>query len=493
MFLVLTSSLFYHNDGIRVFDIFKPISEKTSNDEEMCSVINPDDFLNESFFLDSNVRIKTESESSGSGNDPVSPMSHSPSQLTPPISPQPPYLSLILPISNENSSTCTVKKIQPILPAVKGNSGSSDSDSTSKSTVMDKNLIKQARIIRNRESALKSRHRKKEYLQSLEVEVCELRKEVKNLKEENGMLKQKLVEFTYQRASSTFSKISTTKNATFMLAMLLMVGFNLIPLSNYLSNSLVRDIERPSVSITSRHLLFVVNETDSMEKTSNESDNSYIPLKYLNQTDRVRKANIENVLNWIPQPSELLNVTRKVNFESNLKKFEDPLQYKLSQLYEKSRANNLNPKKQFRKRPQKPTPPPADENLYNPELFKFQEFFDEIQRKEDTFYVLSRSFDNLLLPAELETFSQIPLKMNLIMPRNDTLTAQKNKIMMMQIETIVLNTSIIEVKSIPSELVKETSNSTTTCNHQKNITRNENLPKARKLVPYFRLDLNSRK
>lgn len=485
--------------------------ENIEIDEELNSVINPDEFLNTDFFKTENetyttsaaIRTKTSSESSGCYSQ----------QLTPPISPQPIVIEAIklIPVTQIHNNAATIKhfgnnerKMKPILPA-KSQSHSSDSDSNSNNQMvnLDKAQIKQARIIRNRESALQSRRRKKEYLQNLEVEVGDLRKEVKKLKEENHYLKGKLLvysSFTCRCATSISSKISSTKNASLMFALLLMIGFNIfnfIPSITLKNNAVIKDVRKPS-SITSRHLLFVENNSTINDSGSSENvENEFIPL-YFNQTDRIRKANIENVLNWIPQP-ELFNVTNnnfndKINYDS----FEDPLQNKLTQMYEKSRVNQakkpLKKKREKRKR--------DDENLYNPDFFKFYEFFDEIKRKEDVFYVLSFRSDHLLLPA-IENFSQM-IKMNLIMPQspNKTLSPASDKIMMMQIETIVLNTSIIEVaeKSIPSELVKANSNSTVMCNQQKmnnssipvnfgNATKSIT-PKRRKFLPYFQFDLD---
>lgn len=56
----------------------------------------------------------------------------------------------------------------------------------------------------------------------------------------------------------------------------------------------------------------------------------------------------------------------------------------------------------------------------NLNIIKLNEFFDEIDRKDDTFYVFSFRADHLLLPPPSDNaynFSQI--KMNLIMPRNN--------------------------------------------------------------------------
>lgn len=81
---------------------------------------------------------------------------------------------------------------------------------------------------------------------------------------------------------------------------------------------------------------------------------------------------------------------------------------------------------------------------------------------------------------------------------------------MMQIETIILNTSLIEVaeKSIPGELIKTYTNSTTStmCNEAKKLRNDTQYDKKQQKVenpsneiikkraaPYFLFDLDSRK
>lgn len=424
-------------------DIFKTESICIDDDEEL-NTINPDDFLNESFFkTETEVchdrRIKTKSESS-SGNS----SENASMQLTPPISPQPLPVSNnlgvhLIPIATLHTQPKFHQIVQlqrqherPILPAKTKSmaSGSSDSDSnvindhSKAASPVDKQLIKQARLIRNRESALQSRRKKKEYVQNLEVEIGSLRQEIYQLKEENSVLKTKLKSygnFTCRCASSISNKLSTAKNTSLMLALILMIGFNFIPIGSFFSvtKNIHRSMaQRPDGSFNSRHLLYAENSSTSDERNSSE-----IP-QFFNQTDRIRQANIENVLRWIPQP-DLFNASR--NFYRDYDFKEDPLQDKLAKMFEKSRDQMMQKKqakpKVKRNNTQKKKSNHAQkiqENLYNPNFFKLHEFFDEINRKEDTFYVFSFRGEHLLLPAldYPQNFSQI-VKMNLIMPRNN--------------------------------------------------------------------------
>ena len=289
---------------------------------------------------------------------------------------------------------------------------------------IDKALIKQARLIRNRESALISRKKKKDYLQSLEIEVNSLRKENDMLKEENSLLKARLKgysNFTCHCASTITSKLPN-KNASLLLALIFMIGFNVIPLFGNIflsTNSIKKPVPQPSSVFSGRHLLYTNYTTTTANSSDKVEVEDKIPL-YFNQTNLIRKANIENIRSWIPQP-DLYNGT--VNNDQFLA---DPFQDKLAKMHEKSHDQMLKHSR-IKKKPtiKKKVSQERNRNLdniqfYDTSFFKLHEFFEEINRKEDTFYLFSFKSDHLLLPAidYPQNFSQI-IKMNLIMPRSN--------------------------------------------------------------------------
>lgn len=362
-------------------------------------------------------------------------------QLTPPISPQPiiidsnvyqkiqiiPIQSLqhIQPIARQDA-----RKIKPIIPKP-SNASSSDSETNQNSLIssktnspIDKALIKQARLIRNRESALISRKKKKDYLQNLEIEVNSLRKENDMLKEENSLLKARLKgygNFTCRCASTITSKLPN-KNASLLLALIFMIGFNVIPFFGNIflsTNSIKKTVAQPSAVFSARHLLYA-NFTTTANLSDKVEVDDKIPL-YFNQTNLIRKANIENIRSWIPQP-DLFNVT-----ENNDQFLADPFQDKLAKMHEKSHDQMLKHSR-IKKKPQIKKKVSHERNrnnldniqFYDTSFFKLHEFFEEINRKEDTFYLFSFKSDHLLLPAidYPQNFSQI-IKMNLIMPRSN--------------------------------------------------------------------------
>jgi hypothetical protein len=301
------------------------------------------------------------------------------------------------------------------------------------------------------------------------------------LKEENSILKERLNSYSTLtcRCASTITSKLPTKNTGLLLAMILMVGFNLIPLGNYLSATTTLSAKTSEQTFHTRHLLSVENFTRDANYSETIED-AQVP-KYLNQTDRILKENIENIRRWIP---DAFNISLMQRLERGVDPFEDIAidgkNQKQKKMYEKSQL------KFKAKSPKKRVP---NVPVYNPEFFKLNEFFEEINRKDDTFYVFSFKSDHLLLPA-IQNISHI-IKMNLLMPQisNDSLTNATQKITMMQIETIILNTSLISIneKSIPDELIKTYSNSTTPmCNqpamHSKKLDAKDNNAK---FIPYF--------
>ena len=401
--------------------------------------INPDEFLNLDEFLphalvSENIKMETTA---------THPMAFSnqilPHQLTPPISPQPNHSVIIdsslyqkvrlIPVTllqTQHEQQQPLRDIKKIIAIVPKPSSSSDSDSNPQNThhvkasqsPVDKALIKQQRQIRNREAAIISRIKKKQYVETLEAENKMLVKENSILKAENSHLKLRLKSYsamTCQSARSISAKLPT-KNATLMLAVIFMIGFNVMPVKNLLFKSSFKE-PIATQHFHSRQLLTIRNSTNATsENDSSETTEAEQPI-YFNQTDHIRKVNIANIRRWIPEP-DLLNISYiKQDFDFN----PDPLQEKLAKMYEKSREQSQKHMKTKKRIPKKkPTMEPMQ--LYNSDLniIKLNEFFDEINRKDDTFYVFSFKADHLLLPANDNSYNFSQIKMNLIMPRNNS-------------------------------------------------------------------------
>ena len=369
------------------------------------------------------------------------------------------------------------KVIQPKPEKRSSTSLSSDSDSTTNShlplkvignsKIDEKAIKKHQRLIRNRESAIQSRKKKKALLETLEVENHELKSENQYLKVENNQLKEKLQKYNQFscHCTSSFTNRLPSKNSTVLLAVFFMVGFNIfmMPIGNIFSpsSSLTSHLTVDNGEHHSRNLLFVDHNVTMTNNTTAVSSPEPQPI-YLNQTENIRKTNIENIRRWIRQPDFNTSIQHE-EFKFNDNLIED----KLIKMYELSRDKTQKYTKNKKRIPKKkiPVTAPAPIQLYNPKskLIQLNEFFEEINRQDDVFYVFSFKSDHMLLPA-INSYNFSQIKMNLMMPARINGSSSSETIRMMQIETIIVNTSIVEIKekSIPDNF--RSTNSSTQCN-----------------------------
>merc|ERR1719180_440684 len=123
---------------------------------------------------------------------------------------------------------------------------------TSSGTEEVRNLKRQQRMIKNRESACISRKKKKEYVTNLEDQIKALSTENNLLRNENENLKEKVRELEQEKkvwTSSILSSSNGTKKATAAFALLLIVSLNLSNLSTIKSSEpLARDGLSPAKS-----------------------------------------------------------------------------------------------------------------------------------------------------------------------------------------------------------------------------------------------------
>lgn len=145
--------------------------------------------------------------------------------------------------------------------------------------------------------------------------------------------------------------------------------------------------------------------------------------QYLNQTENIRLAT--DLRRWIREPEyHNLSKTHFEDFESFKNEILDPMSKKLMSMYENSRENywkslkrNLKKNKKFKNSDKNESKSTTKVQLYNPndKAIKYAEFFEEISKRDDTFYVVSFSPDHLLLPAAYYNKSNRP-KMSLMLP-----------------------------------------------------------------------------
>lgn len=269
-----------------------------------------------------------------------------------------------------------------------------------------------------------------------------------------------------------------------------MVSLNVGPLLS--SSNLIKD---NSLSVpqkqtyNSRGLLWVEDDLDTnSSSTTSSGNNKLYPMcpasVYVNQTESNRLAG--ELKRWIGELPEYFNISKiasKSSQEFDIDKFSDYLLsdagdraiksfYKQMESVRKyiNRKSGVNNNRAIKAKNVKNTA--ADTNvlqrnvenkvqIYNSEYnsaMKYAQFFEEIRRQDDTFYVVSFSGDHLLLPAVAHNKTFRP-KMSLMLPAvgnfNGNASFKNNGMFtLMQIDCEVVNTSMLRIKesSIPDHL-----------------------------------------
>uniref|UniRef100_A0A1Q3FGC8 Putative bzip transcription factor atf6 n=1 Tax=Culex tarsalis TaxID=7177 RepID=A0A1Q3FGC8_CULTA len=373
------------------------------------------------------------------------------------------------------------------------------------SSVDDRALKRHQRMIKNRESAFLSRVRKKEYVTSLEQQIDNLQQENQYLKNENIQLLEKLklrcpCGATTIGTTASFSKQITPnmrKNTAIVLAMLFMVSLNLGPIGNLLSSNGDRTLmeSTPAEPHHQRSLLwldeankFNVDASANVTSFDNPSPRpspvedafSVCPF-YVNQTENIRLA--RELRRWIGE-NGYKNVTDRDGDDMSISSFSEMFALKdtIDSMYRQMKdiSSQMETFKKRNKRAalskkritggkkarelelyqqQQQHRGKKDADLafyYGGFGKKYAKFFEEIGRRDDTFYLVSFSGEHLLLPALAHNKTSRP-KMSLMLPAvMDNGTHPSDKVTLMQIDCEVMNTSMIQIreKTIPGDLLR---------------------------------------
>uniref|UniRef100_A0A8C7PTH0 Activating transcription factor 6 n=1 Tax=Oncorhynchus mykiss TaxID=8022 RepID=A0A8C7PTH0_ONCMY len=298
--------------------------------------------------------------------------------------------------------TLTQERPAPI--AVTLHSPGSDEDS--------KVSQRQQRMIKNRESASQSRKKKKEYLQTLEVRLKMALSENQLLKNENGTLKRQLEGLL---SENTVLKTSAPKRrAICLMVVLVFLMLNVGPMSS----------EDKALMVVKKDPLFFgppppclppVNRTKCLRL--NHELRGWVHRHEVERTKTRRMSNSQHRANrTIPKEDKKAEVSQVLT-----------VQYTDST--EKSPGNEL--------------------QVYFAPHRTYNDFFDEIHRRGDTFYVVSFRRDHLLLPATSHNKGSRP-KMSVVLPAmniNDRVIKDQEFEVMMQIDCEVTDTRILHIKS----------------------------------------------
>ncbi|XP_014638403.1 PREDICTED: cyclic AMP-dependent transcription factor ATF-6 beta isoform X2 [Ceratotherium simum simum] len=350
---------------------------------------------------------------------------------------------------------------------------------------VDAKLLKrQQRMIKNRESACQSRRKKKEYLQGLEARLQAVLADNQQLRRENAALRRRLEVLLAENSELKLG--SGNRKVVCIMVFLLFIAFNFGPVSIS---------EPPSAPISPRmsgeeprlrrHLL---------EFSAQEPVHGVDPLQGSSQSHEepqpspTSRPSFRNLTAFPGGAKELLlrdldqlflssdcrhfNRTESLRLADELsgwvqrhqrgrRKIPQRAQEKQSQLRKKSPP--------VKAVPTQPPGPPERDSVGQLQLYRHPdrsqpEFLDAIDRREDTFYVVSFRRDHLLLPAISHNKTSRP-KMSLVMPAmapNETLSgrgAPGDYEEMMQIECEVMDTRVIHIKTstVPPSLRKQPS------------------------------------
>ncbi|XP_054646562.1 cyclic AMP-dependent transcription factor ATF-6 alpha [Dunckerocampus dactyliophorus] len=314
---------------------------------------------------------------------------------------------------------------------------------------------RQQRMIKNRESASLSRKKKKEYLLSLEARLKVALSENAVLKNENGNLKKQLEDLLSE--NSVLKATAPKRRAVCLMVILVFLVLNVGPISQLQGNA---DSGLEVVSVQhSRHLLGFSPEMDTKPLESGSAtvadsseDKALMVVKELNflrppppcqpPVNRTKCMKLAHELRgWVHRHEVQLTKSRRTS-NSHLK----PSRTILKTENKDAESSGIVTVR-YTKTAEDKTPGKELQVYYAPH-HTYNDFFGEINRRGDTFYVVSFRRDHLLLPATSHNKGSRP-KMSVVLPAmniNDSIIGDKFEVMM-QIDCEVTDTRILHIRS----------------------------------------------
>ncbi|KAK4883129.1 hypothetical protein RN001_006448 [Aquatica leii] len=329
-------------------------------------------------------------------------------------------------------------------------------------------LKRQQRMIKNRESACLSRKKKKDYVTSLEFQVQKLTEENDRLVKENIRLKEQLS--SHLQSKVPIFTIPTAKTFTKTLAVcavfcVMSLNINYLQSPHRIKNQgIPAPVEQNYLDIHHSRSLLWTSDVEAAQDNilkKNDSDNilnMFMCPMHVNQSENVRLAlelhrligkpyNISNEFNK-NDPFAKKPVKRKDSFKKSRKNLEGDTIYSPS-LYKMNRRQ---------KRVAYSTSINNELQIFSPTIEQsYAEFFEAINRQDDTFYLVSFNSDHLLLPALNHNKTRRP-KMSLLLPsilsNVSSASSQQRTVSLMQIDCEVIDTHLLHVNygAIPRHL-----------------------------------------
>uniref|UniRef100_A0A8C9E4K3 Activating transcription factor 6 n=1 Tax=Phocoena sinus TaxID=42100 RepID=A0A8C9E4K3_PHOSS len=296
-------------------------------------------------------------------------------------------------------------------------------------------LRRQQRMIKNRESACQSRKKKKEYMLGLEARLKAALLENEKLKKENGSLKRQLDEVVSE--NQRLKVPSPKRRAICVMIVLAFVILNYGPMryDHSVSNdkALMVLTEKPLLYIPPPPCQPLINTTESLRL--NHELRGWVHRHEVERTKSRRTTNNQ-------QKTHILQGALEQGSNSQLM----AVQYTETTSISRNSGSEL--------------------QVYYASPRSYQDFFEAIHRRGDTFYVVSFRRDHLLLPATTHNKTTRP-KMSIVLPAiniNENVINGQDYEVMMQIDCQVMDTRILHIKSssVPPYLRDQQRNQTNT-------------------------------
>ncbi|NXH30525.1 ATF6A factor, partial [Myiagra hebetior] len=360
---------------------------------------------------------------------------------------------------------------------------------------LDVNVLRrQQRMIKNRESAFQSRKKKKEYMLGLEARLEAALLENEKLKKENSTLKRQLDEVVLENQKL---KVSSPKRRTLcVMVILAFIMLNYAPFEGLTENigcligivtHLLQKSHGSSCNICGSAGVSAYS-LDLVKGSRKGFLRDFLIFPRYDHSVSDNKALMvvsEEPLLYISPPPPpcrpLINRTESLRLTHELRGWVHRHQV------ERTRSRRLSNTQQQRARvPQSSLNDKADSQLmampytdtslsrnsgnelqvYYASPRSYQDFFEAIHRREDTFYVVSFRRDHLLLPATAHNKTRRP-KMSIVLPAvniNENVINGQDYEVMMQIDCEVMDTRILHIKSssVPPYLREQRRNHTNT-------------------------------
>lgn len=343
----------------------------------------------------------------------------------------------------------------PAAPAVSVTFQTNSSDDDSKVSQ------RQQRMIKNRESASLSRKKKKDYLLSLEARLNVALSENEVLKSENGNLKRQLEGLL---SENTMLQVTAPKRrAVCLMVVLVFIMLNVGPTGLFQGGpgSKLRVIPTQHGG---RHLLGFSSEADTEVAMGPDPLGSGPSETADSSEDKALMVVKDPIFLRPPPPCQPpVNRTKCLELAHELRGWVHRHEVQQTKFRRTSNSNHK-PTRTILKTENKEAESAqivqytetvegknsgSELQVYYAPHHTYSDFFDELNRRGDTFYVVSFRRDHLLLPATNHNKGSRP-KMSVVLPAmniNDSIIRDKDYEVMMQIDCEVTDTRILHIRS----------------------------------------------